>query len=791
MKNKILYGLALMLLLCACVFAFTACGGNEPPHTQNDNETSDTQNDTETSDTQNDDDTSDTQNDNETSDTQNNDETSHTQNDNETSHTHNYSTLKFDEGTHWFECVCGDKDGIEAHKGGTASCTELAVCSVCNESYGELEEHNHATLKNNNTAHWYECTCGDKATAENHKGGTATCTELAVCSICDIEYGEYVAHPYESKWIYNETYHWHEPTCNCDIKGNFEQHTLEESGWCSVCGQAILPTNGIYYEVSADGTYAEVIAYLGTSKEVNIASTYNGAPVTSICSNAFKDTSITTVIIPDSVTSIGSYAFSECSGLSSVGIGNGVTSIGDYAFNGCRNLINVKIGNRTTSIGDYAFYNCKNLSSIEIPDSVTSIGSWAFYGCTSLTSVEISDNLSSIGYSAFRACSNLMIVVIPDNVIFIDSFAFSNCSALTSFTIPYGVRYIGRGTFFDCSNITSVIIPDTVTSIYPEAFYGCDSLTSITIPDSVTSIGENAFYGCVSLAYNTYGNVKYLGNENNPYLAAISTVHTNFTNYELCEQTKVIAGGAFKSCARLTNIDIPYGVRSIGECAFYNCTSLADITIPNGVKSIGSSAFYNCTSLKSIIIPDATISIGSYAFENSAYYNDSANWENGVLYIGKHLIKANSNIYFTYSIKEGTLTIASFAFSGRSLTRVTIPDSLTLIGSYAFDGCKLTYNIKDGVKYLGNSNNPYLYLAGVEDTSITTITIDSNCKIIGDSAFYGCDKLTSITISDSVISISNNAFDETGYYNDERNWNNGVLYIGKHPIAIKTPSLGV
>lgn len=104
-------------------------------------------------------------------------------------HSHEYTTLKTDESEHWYECVCGDKSGIEAHKGGAATCTTLAVCSVCSESYGEFREHNHTALENNETQHWYECVCGDKDSIENHKGGTATYTELAVCSICNVSYG--------------------------------------------------------------------------------------------------------------------------------------------------------------------------------------------------------------------------------------------------------------------------------------------------------------------------------------------------------------------------------------------------------------------------------------------------------------------------------------------------------------------------------------------------------------------------------------------------------------------------
>ena len=181
-----------------------------------------------------------------------------------------------------------------------------------------------------------------------------------------------------------------------------------------------------------------------------------------------------------------------------------VTSIGDYAFWNCSGLTSVDIPDGVTSIGDYAFWNCSGLTSVDIPDSVTSIGNYAFSWCSGLTSVDIPDGVTSIGYYAFGGCSSLTEVTIPDSVTSIGGYAFGGCSSLTEVTIPDSVTVIDSGTFIECTDLTSVDIPDGVTTIGEEAFYYCTGLTSVTIPGSVTSIGDRAFGDCTKLTNITF-----------------------------------------------------------------------------------------------------------------------------------------------------------------------------------------------------------------------------------------------------------------------------------------------
>ena len=176
----------------------------------------------------------------------------------------------------------------------------------------------------------------------------------------------------------------------------------------------------------------------------------------------------------------------------------------DSFFRFFPNLQTIIIPDSVTTIGNYAFKGCKGLTSITIPDSVTTIGNYAFTGCSGLTSVTIPDSVTSIGNYAFYGCSGLTSITIPESVTTIDSYAFSNCYGLTSITIPDSVTSIGKQAFYNCISLTSIIIPESVTTINSQAFQNCSDLTSVTIPDSVTSIGNYAFYGCTRLKTINY-----------------------------------------------------------------------------------------------------------------------------------------------------------------------------------------------------------------------------------------------------------------------------------------------
>lgn len=212
---------------------------------------------------------------------------------------------------------------------------------------------------------------------------------------------------------------------------------------------------------------------------------------------AFSDCpSLTSVVIPNSVTRIGKNAFYECGTLTSVEIPNSVTEIGEGAFYKCSALTSIEIPSSVTKIEYQTFKYCWSLTSVEIPNSVTEIGSSAFSECNSLTSVKIPDSVTKIYSYAFIHCSSLKSVEIPNSVTEIGSNAFEGCFSLTSVKIPDSVTVIAYGTFRWCESLVSVEIPNSVTKIGNEAFCGCMSLTSVEIPNSVTEIGEIAFGYC-------------------------------------------------------------------------------------------------------------------------------------------------------------------------------------------------------------------------------------------------------------------------------------------------------
>ena len=382
-------------------------------------------------------------------------------------HTHDYKTLKYDTENHWYECECGEKQSVEKHKGGTATCTEKASCEVCREKYGELGECNYVNK---------------------------------ICAVCGAK------QPSEGLFYKPITI------------GGIDGFCVLGIGTCTDT-EVVIANKYLNKPVLSIDDYAFSDCYSLTSVVIPNS-------VTSIGNRAFYYCrSLTSIVIPNSVTSIGNYAFYYCDsleynisdGLKYLGnsenqylylagvvdrnittatINNNCKVIGYDAFYNCESLTSIVIPNRVTSIGNRAFYYCSSLTNIEIPNSVTSIGGEAFVACTSLTSVVIGNNVTSIGYSAFFSCKSLKSIEIPNSVTSIGSLAFSDCTSLISIVIPNSVTSIGDNAFSACTSLTSIEIPNSVISIGDWAFYYCTSLTSIVIPNSVTSIGDWAFEYC-------------------------------------------------------------------------------------------------------------------------------------------------------------------------------------------------------------------------------------------------------------------------------------------------------
>ncbi len=525
---------------------------------------------------------------------------------------HTYFTVKYDETHHWTECDCGAKTEEVAHTFAMKN-NDTHHWTEC-DCGAKTEEIAHTfAMKNNETHHWTECTCGAKAAEEEHTFAMKN-NETHHWTECDCgAKTEEVAHTFAMK--YNDAHHWAE--CDCGTKIKEEEHTFatkynDTHHWAGCdCGAKIKEeehtyvngvcdcgrekrTEGLKYTLSGDGTYYTVSKGTATDMEIIIPAVYNDLPVREIKDNGFAQSgdSLTSIIIPDSVTTIGAYAFRECS-LISITIPSSVTTIGNYAFYYCRALTEINFNAtamKSLSNNNEVFYRAGEYGSgitVTIGANVTEIPAYLFYPDSyssssflpKITKVIFEEGCEckSIGASVFVNCSSLTGVYITDiafwcSIDFKDSSSnplqrngnlYLNNQLVTDLVIPEGVTEIKNYTFYSCHNLTSISLPNSVTAIGRNAFTNCNNVTSIAIPNNVSTIGKNAFSSCSSITTITFDNDSQL---------------TTIGDY------------AFSYCSNLTSIIIPKSVVSIGMGAFNACSSLTSVTFEN------TSGWYVSTS---------------------------------------------------------------------------------------------------------------------------------------------------------------------------------------------------
>ena len=538
------------------------------------------------------------------------------------------------------------------------------------------------------------------------------------------------------------------------------------------------------------------------------------------CELISYDGSPTDIIIPATVTfgetelevtSIGNYAFYECSSLTSIEIPSGVTSIGSEAFNACSSLTSIEIPSGVTSIGGSAFSGCSSLTNISFGENsqLTSIVDGAFYGCSSLTSIEIPSGVTSIGSEAFRDCFSLTIIEIPSGVTSIGNGVFGDCYSLTGIEIPSGVTSIGDVAFYGCSSLTSIEIPSGVTSIGSSAFYSCSSLRFIRCHAAeVPTTGEMPLGDCYSIQniqvpeasvddykaasyWNEYNITKiypyFIGEElvvdydgyslkytaMEDYRCSVTcyaqpseptsiTIPTTVTFGETELEVTSIGGYAFNGCSSLTSIEIPSGVTSIGDAAFYSCKNLKNIDIPNSVISILGNAFSECSNLKSLEIPENVAEIGRGIISNCNNIERITVDEDNVVFDSRDncnaIIKTSENKLVigckNTIIPSSVTSIGDYAFASSNIAELVIPNSVTSIGDFVFISSSLTnIEISNSVTSMGD----YAFQWCHELVSVA-FEEGSQLSSFGLAPFYGCDELRNVELPSGITEIGSSAF---------------------------------
>jgi hypothetical protein len=500
------------------------------------------------------------------------------------------------------------------------------------------------------------------------------------------------------------------------------------------------------FKLSDDGTYYTVNGHeLGNTAltgKITIPSSYLGKPVSYIGANAFKNYSITGVIIPETILGIGNSAFEDCIYLTDI----------------------LTIPTSVTTIGSRAFAGSNISGPLTIPYSVTSVGSEAFRACPLITVVNILEGIPTFGSGAFRACIAIESVIIRTTIVTIPDNAFKDCNGLRSLDIVNGVEHIGASAFENCISIAEqLLLPSTIKTIGDSAFKNCTNLTgSLVLPELLTNIGANAFNGC-----NLFTGMLIIPNTVTNIGDSAFEDCAEFNNLVLSRDLTTIGSRAFRGCTGLGgSLVIPMLVTNIGNSAFENCSGFGGtLTLSFVLQNIGDDAFRNCTNFTgTLFIPDNVFTVGNRAFYNCNNFTGNLFLGNNVTSIGDSAFELCNNMNGSLIIGNNVRFIGNSAFLYCNFDGVlNIPNSVVAIGSSAFRNCiRFIGNlvIPDSVQSIGTS--AFRNCTGFKGT----LTVGKGLTIIDDEVFSECNGfIGNLVIPDNIKRIGRKAFFECAKFN--------------------------
>ena len=502
---------------------------------------------------------------------------------------------------------------------------------------------------------------------------------------------------------------------------------------------------------SLDGHTVKQIGSYAFEKNTTLTSVSIPETVTELEYLAFTGcTSLTAVTIPSGLTkagSLGNGAFSGCSALTTVQFGSGLASIPEALFEGT-GLKTVTLPESVTSIGSWAFANCAKLEQVHFPAGLTSIGLGAFENCTALTAVTLPKRLTELGSAVFENCSALKSVWIPKSLTNNGlGDGFKGCTALTditfetgitkiadrqfdgspikSITIPGTVTTVGMSAFSDCANLTAIDLPSSVTEIDGYAFENCTALTAVTLPKHLRRLGTEAFLGCTAL--KSVFIPLSLQNVSSPFRKCTALTDVTFEDGRTELPDTLLQGSGVRQ------LTVPQTVTKIGYSAFADCTQLTAITLPAGLRELGNEAFEGCTALTGVALPDSLTDLGYGVFRDCSALT-AAEFPAGIAPFswstGSSMLR-NCTSLRSVKLPKTVSSLGDYFFAGcTALEQIVLPDSVTEIGSNLFNGC----------------------------TSLTDVTLSTNLQAIPENTFYGCVSLQKLVAPYAVTKIGKTAF---------------------------------